>query len=253
MICRKYKYDVSLSFAEEDDGFVKDVVRHLKHRKSRYYYYKDELILSWGKDLAEYLSSIYSHQSRLCVIFISAAYREKVWTTFEFREAQIKAKKEIHEYILPFKIDDTELPEIPSTIKRLSSRDFDAERLADAICRKINDHKKRDPFYLRLCGMIRYYLRSPRHLVFLTIVALLTGWPLFRDHLTPVDTLAPRLYGRHMTRFRSVCGDGTLSRSRGRGTCSHHLGVTRNVDTLIPMKTMDECRVLAKEISWLDE
>lgn len=255
MLRRKYRYDVSFSFAEEDCAFVQDVANHLKSRGSayRYYFYKDDVVSTWGKDLKEHLSLVYKRQSRLCVVFVSAAYREKLWTRFELEKAQIKAKREIHEYILQFKMDDTELPGIPSSIKYLLVKDFDANGLADAICTKVDEHKVRDRFPVWLYWRMRYYLKSPRHLVTLAILGISICGFLLRDHLTPVSALAKRLQKQHTRRYRALCKDGTLSQSIGRGTCSHHLGIRETIDTLIPVKTIAEYQNEAKTISWLDE
>ncbi len=250
MLFRKYKYDVAFSFAEENYTFVEEVVGFLKHRNPNYYYYKEDLVLAWGKDLGKAISPVYQRQSRLCVVFVSASYREKVWTKFELKKAQIKARRGIQEYILPFKLDDTELPEIPPTIKYLSIRDFDASMLADAICRKIDEHKKRDKFLIRLYGIIRYYTRMP--VTLFALLALLSLYILIRDRLTPVDELTTRLYERSKERRKgSVCRDSSYSMSRGSGTCSHHGGVQRKKDSMISTLTLEECREMAKDISWL--
>jgi len=248
----KYTYDVSFSFAEEDNAFVQEVANHLKRRNPNYYYYKEDLVSNWGKDLEQYLSPIYRRQSRLCVVFVSTAYREKVWTKFELDKATAKAKRNISEYILPFKMDDTGLPEIPSTVKYLSRREIGAEELVEAICRKIDEHRERDGLPIRLYGLMRYYLRKPLYRAALLVLAILLSCALLWDHLTPVEQLAARLYEQSRKKVKgSVCQDGWYSKSRGSGTCSYHGGVLFKKDSLMPVKTVEESHAEAEEISWL--
>lgn len=250
----RYIYDVSFSFAEEDNAFVQEVANHLKRRNPNYYYYKEDLVKNWGKDLEKYLAPIYRRQSRLCVVFVSTAYREKVWTKFELDKATERAKRNIPEYILPVKMDHTELSEISSVTKYLLSKDFGAEKLAEAICQKIEEHKESDGLLIRMYGLMRYYLRKPFYRATLLVLAVLFSSALLWDHLTPVEQLAARLYKQSRKKVKgSVCRDGWYSKSRGSGTCSHHGGVLFKKDSLIPMKTVEESHAEAEEISWLSE
>ncbi len=254
MILRNFKYDVTLSFAEENHAFVEGVAMHLKSRNVDYYYYKEDLIKIWGKELKKHLSGIYNRQSRLCVIFISSHYKEKVWTQFELKHAWRRAKRDIQEYILPFKLDATELPEISPTIKYLSVNELNEKELADAICEKIEEHKRKDAFIYWPYRLVRYYLSSRRNVIVATISAISIFGLSFRDHLTPIDTLTMRLYERSKKTIKgSICRDGWFSKSRGSGSCSSHQGVLTKKDSIVPAKTMKECRDEAKEISWLPE
>jgi hypothetical protein len=252
MIRANYKYDVSFSFAEEDNAFVQEVANHLKRRNPNYYYYKEDLVRNWGKDLGRSLSSIYRKQSRLCVVFVSADYRDKVWTNFEFTKAKEKAKRNLIEYILPFKLDNTDLPDISADTTYLSRKELNAEALADAICRKIEEHKQRDGLRIRLYGQLAYYFKKPIYRAALATLVVLTSCALLQDHLTPVEQLAAHLYVQSKKKVKgSVCRDGWYSKSRGSGTCSSHGGVLFKKDSVMPMKTVEESHAEAEEISWL--
>jgi hypothetical protein len=55
--------------------------------------------------------------TRYCVIFVSKDYRDRVWTSHELRSAQARAVQEKgSEYILPIRIDDTELDGLLPTV-----------------------------------------------------------------------------------------------------------------------------------------
>jgi hypothetical protein len=255
MLRRRFKYDVTFSFAEENHVVVEEVIYHLRSKELNYYYYKEDLIEEWGKELSKHLSGIYKRQSRLCVIFISDHYKKKVWTKHELENARKRSIKDIHGYILPFKIDDTELTEISPTIKYLSLEQVDAKKLAEAIYKKVTEHKEKDTFLRWLYVELRYLLfSSPRRIILTLMIAIVLFLFVCWDHLTPVNTLTMRLYERNKRRVKgSICNNGELSESRGPGTCSWNSGVAKDTDFIIPDKTIEECREAARDISWIPE
>ncbi len=95
------KYHVGLSFAGEDRDYVEAVAAKLQQAGVRVFYDRFEETRLWGKNLYEYLSDIYRTRAFYTVIFVSAAYRDKLWTNVERRAAQAKAFSESKEYLLP--------------------------------------------------------------------------------------------------------------------------------------------------------
>jgi hypothetical protein len=109
-------YDVVLSYAGEDRGYVERVAMHLRRQGVRVFYDRFEEAALWGKDLAEHLDSIYRRAGTYCVLFISAAYRDKMWTVHERRAALARALEERSEYLLPSRFDQSELPGLRPTV-----------------------------------------------------------------------------------------------------------------------------------------
>ena len=68
---KPFEFDVVLSFAEEDRGFVDRVARHLKRKDVTFFYDKDAMIDTWGKNMYTHLHDIYRNKRRYCVMFIS--------------------------------------------------------------------------------------------------------------------------------------------------------------------------------------
>ena len=132
-----YDFDIALSFAGENRDIVENVAEILKRRDVKVFYDKYEETTLWGKDLYEYLAELYSKRAQYCIIFASDAYNNKVWTTHERKNAQERALKEKREYILPVKLDDTEIPGIPSTIGYLDIRKCSPEHIAEAAMTKL--------------------------------------------------------------------------------------------------------------------
>ena len=110
------KYDVALSFAGAERSYAEELAAKVKAAGFAVFYDNDEAADLWGKDLVVHLADVYSKNSRYCVMFLSKTYKEREWTNHERQAAQERALKERGaEYILPVKIDDTEIPGIRST------------------------------------------------------------------------------------------------------------------------------------------
>ncbi len=134
---RNFDYDVGLSFAGEQREFVEQVAENLKSRGIRVFFDDYEQDTMWGKDLYTHLSDIYQNSCRYCVIFISQAYADKVWTNREREGAQSRALEEHQEYILPARFDDTPIPGILPTIHYIDLRTKSPSDLGDLIAQKV--------------------------------------------------------------------------------------------------------------------
>ena len=106
----RWRWDVALSFAGAQRGYVGQVAQALKARGVRCFYDADEQIELWGKYLAEELPDIYAEQAAAVVVFVSAEYAARDWTRLERRAALNRAVRERREYVLPARFDDTPLP-----------------------------------------------------------------------------------------------------------------------------------------------
>lgn len=131
------KYDVCLSFAGEQRGYVQLVAQGLKEARLRVFFDEDEATNLWGKDLVEYFDRVYRLESRYCVMFISLEYAAKAWTRHERRSALARAIDEQDEYILPARFDDTELSGLRPTIGYLDLREIAPATLVEFIVEKV--------------------------------------------------------------------------------------------------------------------
>ncbi|SDE13152.1 toll/interleukin-1 receptor domain-containing protein [Sporomusa acidovorans] len=134
----KYDYDVVLSFAGEDREYVGKVADMLYALGIRVFYDKYEQVELWGKNLYVHLDEIYQKRSQYCVIFISKYYKEKLWTSHERESAQTRAFQQNQEYILPVRLDDTEIPGIRLTTGYIRGDSIEPEELALLVAKKVN-------------------------------------------------------------------------------------------------------------------
>jgi len=131
------EFDVAVTFAGEDRAYVSEVVAAVKGDLKVFY---DETYQAeaWGEDGVEYFTNVYMHRARYVVMFISRHYAEKMWTRLERRAALAQAAMQRQAYILPVRLDDTELPGMPPTIIYLDSRRAGLGGLIEALRIKVS-------------------------------------------------------------------------------------------------------------------
>ncbi|GGD05282.1 toll/interleukin-1 receptor domain-containing protein [Hyunsoonleella pacifica] len=112
---RQYKYDIAISFAEEDYQIAKNIALALRKINLEPYYYKDDRGRNWGTNLLDTITKVYKYESRFALILVSKNYLEKKWTTLE-REIIQSVHRDSADYLLPLKLDDTQLPDMPPHI-----------------------------------------------------------------------------------------------------------------------------------------
>ena len=135
-----YPFDIAISFAGENRAIAMKLTGLLKARGVKVFYDFDEQANLWGKDLIEHLSDVYSNKARYCLMLVSKFYPEKPWTRLERRNALSRAIRQPEEYILPVRLDDTEVPGLPSSIGYLDLRHLSIEEIADQVVKKLGLH-----------------------------------------------------------------------------------------------------------------
>lgn len=131
------EFDVALSFAGEDRDFVRDVSAILREQGVIAFYDEDFEVEMWGEDLYTYLDKVYRERARHVVMFISRHYVAKAWPNHERQSAQARALSEPKPYVLPIRLDDSEVPGLRPTVRYLDARRLGLERVADAILQKV--------------------------------------------------------------------------------------------------------------------
>ncbi len=243
------KYDVALSFAEEDRAFVSRVAFLLKEKGVKVFYDDYERARSWGEDLKYFLAKVYGKHSRFCLIFISRHYDVKQWTKFE--SGIVKAVAFLTNKkpkLLAFRLDNSYSEVIAPEIAYLSSETRNEQQLVDTLIQKLDTQLPKR----MINGWKQFSASRWRMSAMVTILVVVFGFAL-ADHLTPVDVLTRSIYNRNTHNIKgSQCRDSTFSKARGRGACAHHRGVAYPKDSLMHNKTIEACEKEARESSWLD-
>lgn len=133
-----HDFDLVVSFAGEDRRIAHELALLLKERGVRAFYDEDAQAELLGETLTEYLIDLYKNRASYCVVLVSKFYVEKRWTRYEWKAAQARSFEEIDEpYILPIRLDNTELPGLLSTIGYVSLPGHSVLEIADIIHRKV--------------------------------------------------------------------------------------------------------------------
>ena len=132
------QYDVALSFAGEDRHHAKQLAELLEAGGYSVFYDEFEQAQLWGKDLYVHFSSVYKDQARYCVIFLSKHYAQKLWANYELQSAQARAFEESQEYILPIRLDDTEIRGILPTVGYLDLDSMAIDEIYQALVKKLS-------------------------------------------------------------------------------------------------------------------
>lgn len=132
------EFDVAISFAGPQRALAErlaTIVRDAGYVPFFDGFYPSQL---WGKDLIAFFDEIYRKKAKYCVIFISQDYCDRIWTNHERKSAQARALQEKgKEYLLPIRIDDSELPGLVPTIGYLSIDDYSVEQIAEMLIEKL--------------------------------------------------------------------------------------------------------------------
>src|SRR2546425_12209254 len=106
---KTYPYDVALSYAKEDQVYAETLAKILKSHNVKVFYDQYEESTLWGENLVTYLTDLYQHKARYCVVFLSQHYAKKRWTKLELESAQARALID-EGYILPIRLDRSDVP-----------------------------------------------------------------------------------------------------------------------------------------------
>jgi dsDNA-binding SOS-regulon protein len=118
---KDYKYDVAISFAEEDRLVASNIAHALEIKGRSSYFYPECRSDDFGHNLEAKLNSVYSADAKFAVVIFSENYfkQEKIYTKIELEA--IKKRMEIEAdsvYMLPVKLDaDFDLPGEPELNK----------------------------------------------------------------------------------------------------------------------------------------
>ncbi len=130
-------FDVAISVAEPDKRHARELAEQIRAAGFAVFYYEFYPEYLWGKNLTITFDEIFRKRSRFCVMFVSKDYRDRVWTSHEMRSAHARAVEEKgNEYILPIRIDDTELDGLLPTISYLPI-DMGIKEIGDLLIKKL--------------------------------------------------------------------------------------------------------------------
>jgi hypothetical protein len=148
-------FDVALSFAGEDREYVDHVARRLRESDIRVFYDEFMVVELWGADLYSYLDDVYRNRARYAVVFVSKDYARKSWTSHERQSVQARAMSEQGPYLLPVRLDDSDIPGLRPTTGYIDARTISPDSLAALIQQKVATEVLDVPKAPRIYGVPR--------------------------------------------------------------------------------------------------
>jgi len=131
------KYDVALSFAGEDRDKVRELANMLQSAGYNVFFDEFKKAELWGEDLSVKLQRVYKEEARFCVMFVSEHYAKKSWTNHERQAALSRTFREQSAYLLPIRLDDTDLPGLPDVIAYLDLRSIQVTEVFTLLSQKL--------------------------------------------------------------------------------------------------------------------
>lgn len=96
----------------------------------------------WGQSLVEYLDVTYRARARYCLMLVSAAYRERAYTRLERRAAFDRMLDQPNDYVLPVRIDDTQIPGLARSITHVDLRVAGVLGVCELLIQKLTGDKR---------------------------------------------------------------------------------------------------------------
>ncbi|MDX8047753.1 TIR domain-containing protein [Lentzea sp. BCCO 10_0798] len=210
----EYEFDVAPSFAEQDRAQVEPVVRRLEELGVRVYYDEDQVVARWGLDLVEHIAETLTHKVRYVLMFASQHYVSHKWARLERKTAQARALEQQNDYVLPIKLDDTEVPGLLSSTGFLDMRRHSPNVIADAVAQKLAQHRASftasTPITPKsVAALVREKPRGWEYLLYATVVAqgLADLQQKYREHFlrySPRNGIVEHGNGIDLIRDRNV-------------------------------------------------
>ena len=133
-----FTYDVGLSFAGEDRPTAEKLSQLLKQQGVTVFIDSDCEDELWGRNLHEILEEKYK-QCKYFVPIISKWYTEKAYTRHEIRTAvSITLMSSRADFILPIRLDDTQVPGLPDNVSSVDLRQRDISSVVALLQRKLS-------------------------------------------------------------------------------------------------------------------
>ena len=161
---------------------------------------------------------VYRNKAEYAVVFASANYASKLWTSHERRSAQARASMEKRAYLLPVRLDETEIPGLLPTIAYIDGKSTSPRQLAELIKAKVGGAVVKsisEPFYgvpLTLDEKRQLLSHRPEGWEYLLVAGLL--WQAFNDLKCEVPRSRTRLCEIHKPCRRQGSAFPTYWRSR---------------------------------------
>jgi hypothetical protein len=133
-----FEFDVAISFGGADRDVASEISDVLRKAGYRVFYDLDEQHRLLGEDLAEYLHDMYFRRSRYAIVVLSEHFLRSRWArNWEWRAMLARAQSQREPYVLPYVIEDVNLPGLNPTTGYATLDRFAPAEFARLVVRKL--------------------------------------------------------------------------------------------------------------------
>lgn len=136
-----FDYDVALSFSGSDRAYAEKLADQLRLNGITVFYDRAEQADLWGRNLQIHLAELYRLRARYCIILVSASYVTSRWTKVELEAALAREFERGDTYILPVRLDHTELSGLLPTRGFVDARQESKEGIAAMVKSKLTTQR----------------------------------------------------------------------------------------------------------------
>jgi hypothetical protein len=138
-----FEYDVVISFAGEDRTTAEEFSTLLRAKKVRVFMDEYQAVEFGGSDFVNHIAELYRTKGRYCVMLISVHYPLKKWTKAERISAQQHALRDADEYIIPLRLDGSEVTGVTEVKGYRDLRDHSLESVVALLEQKLAETQRR--------------------------------------------------------------------------------------------------------------
>ena len=131
------KYDLAVSFAGEQRDLARAIAERLDAAGYSIFFDEFHEAELWGRDLTVALGEAYAREARWCLVLVSRDYLRKPWTNLERQNALFRFMHERAGYLLCLRVDESELPGLPSVIGYIDFHGRDEESVYGLLLQKL--------------------------------------------------------------------------------------------------------------------
>jgi predicted Zn-dependent protease len=135
---KRFDYDIALSFAGEDRQLAHRLAEILNSVGLAVFYDRFDQADLWGRNLHAYLTELYRLRARFCIVFLSVNYKRSRWAQVELEAALAREFKEGEGYILPIRLDNSEIAGILPTRAFLDWHEYSPDEIASIVREKLD-------------------------------------------------------------------------------------------------------------------
>ena len=137
----RFEYDVALSFAKEDEPVARKLGELISTKNIKVLYNEYEASQLGGGNFVTHIAELFRTKAQYCLLLVSKHYPLEKWTAAERTSAQQHALRDADEYILPIRLDDTNMPGMEEAKGYHDLRQGSIEHFAEWLDNKFNEAK----------------------------------------------------------------------------------------------------------------